>query len=402
MSELNYAKYLQWKKNVPLLYSQLQTSTLIWPSLSLDWLPDVEHGKFDQHRLLLGSFSNSQIAHETILLNTVEILNDIPSLPDTNYSTTTNEFEYNVPFINNKGEPNNSITNIQSITHISDPNRIRHNPHNPDLIATATSSGLIKIFDRTKKATQSTETVELADIILSHHTCESWTLDWNQHNSLLATAANDGLIAIWDINKQFKIPERLPTARRQYAPLTINSPLESTTAHDFGVNEVKWIPNHNNILTSSGEDGIFKLVDLRSPESHTFKIKISDNALNCHDINPHNTFEIALGSSTGNLNFIDIRIPNEINVIKSHTDGVTSIKYSPYILSTKNGPQSVVASSSADSTVKFTASGKSQPESIFSHEGHLLEVNEVSWSSHKGLLASCSADNSVHIYAPML
>ena len=51
-------EYKIWKKNAPFLYDLLVTQSLEWPSLTVQWLPDVTRppGKdFSLHRLLLGT-----------------------------------------------------------------------------------------------------------------------------------------------------------------------------------------------------------------------------------------------------------------------------------------------------------------------------------------------------------
>lgn len=55
------AQYKIWKKNTPFLYDLVLTHALEWPSLSLQWLPDVRKppGKdYSVHKMILGTHTN--------------------------------------------------------------------------------------------------------------------------------------------------------------------------------------------------------------------------------------------------------------------------------------------------------------------------------------------------------
>ena len=57
-------EYKIWKKNTPFLYDTVITHALEWPSLTVQWLPDVKPAAdpaFNIHKLLLGTHtSNSE------------------------------------------------------------------------------------------------------------------------------------------------------------------------------------------------------------------------------------------------------------------------------------------------------------------------------------------------------
>jgi histone-binding protein RBBP4 len=57
-------EYKIWKKNTPFLYDLVMTHALEWPSLTVQWLPDVRRsadGESNIHRMLLGTHtSNSE------------------------------------------------------------------------------------------------------------------------------------------------------------------------------------------------------------------------------------------------------------------------------------------------------------------------------------------------------
>ena len=55
-------EYKIWKKNTPFLYDMVMTHALEWPSLTVQWLPDVKRGEgkdkdHSVHRLILGELN---------------------------------------------------------------------------------------------------------------------------------------------------------------------------------------------------------------------------------------------------------------------------------------------------------------------------------------------------------
>lgn len=55
-------EYKVWKKNAPYLYDLLVTHSLEWPSLTLQWFPDVQQGEAEKdyvvHRMLVGTYTS--------------------------------------------------------------------------------------------------------------------------------------------------------------------------------------------------------------------------------------------------------------------------------------------------------------------------------------------------------
>jgi histone-binding protein RBBP4 len=500
--------YAIWRKNAPLLYAQLQTSALLWPSLALDWLPDASADTltdtvFSSHRLVLSSFSNANNPIEALILAqtcTLEMdAEPCKTLGNFDYLPAHNEFVYSLPtphlkntkdltlpngtattttttdgvqYVDLNGETdgdekmvavttaavrstststptstssspkvNNSIGLLQRIPHLGDVNRIKHCPQNPDLIATASNSGCVRVFDRTKKPNNfndddysrindiDTNDIEPADILLKYHTSESWTLDWNSHSTYtLATGSNDGSIAIWDLRAQFKAPprKRFSTldSKLKTPTCVLTTPQLNIPAHDYGVNEIKWMPDHHALLISVGEDGHCCVWDTRQSSASRNVIKLQAHraidakndpetgaALNAVDVNPRNTFLLTTGAASGALQTFDIRVPTTAAIPShynnsQHTDAISAVKYSPH---TQH-----IASASMDGTVVIWKEGQTNApalEPTFVHRGHLMAVNDVVWCPQRPItgpqgtlpmLASCSNDNSVHVWQPLL
>ena len=79
-----------WKKNSPLLYDWVSTYALEWPSLTVQWLPDVvksaRRDDFNTHRLLIGTNTSDQEPNYLMIaevdLPSLDVEIDVRSRPD--------------------------------------------------------------------------------------------------------------------------------------------------------------------------------------------------------------------------------------------------------------------------------------------------------------------------------
>lgn len=401
-------RYRVWKKNAPLLYDYLQTSSLVWPSLSVQWFPDVERDSgFYKERLLVGSYSNGASAFENLQLLSVRIPGSRLSLDECDFDPERQEFVFN-----DAHYQENKVTISQRIPHVGDVNRAKVMPQNPDMLATISNDGSVSIFDRTKKSLNYDEdelireknmqqpgqedTTDLADIKLKFHTAEGWGLDWNKFKQgELASGANDGCLAIWDIRDGFTRPDRLSTsatAKKKFKTCTM-SPKAHVAAHDFGINSVAYLWHHDSLLGTAGEDGRVKVFDTRTmqPVLETKR----PNAINTLDFNKQNQFGLALGDDKGHLYVEDLRSLEEpVLTLDAHTSAVSAVTWNYEF-------GNVVASSSSDGLVKIWRLGSEDTRPVFVHGGHMLGVSDVSWNPNDPwMLASCADDNSVQIWKP--
>ncbi|ODV87879.1 hypothetical protein CANARDRAFT_26067 [[Candida] arabinofermentans NRRL YB-2248] len=449
-------KYKIWKTNAPILYDHIQTAPLTWPTLTVQWFPDVEEdpqrASFKQQRLLLGSYSTGFNKLESLQLYHVKI----PSLePDIDlykdYTEMKSEFLANTSRVS--GNTLGKLSLTQRIPHRSEINRARYMPQNPDLIATISDTGRAQIFDRTKKPNnfvesellssqvsnifevndgryeQVRETTEeddpFSDISLNFHQSEGWGLDWNNFNEgQLVTGASDGLIAIWDL-KQVHLSASSSTndnpddsitdigisalhkAKKRVS--TQMKPVLSYTAHDFGTNCVKFIPGHADLLGSVGEDGKFKLFDLRVSvaQQQSMGYKIGSAAINTLDFNGKIPFGFAVADEAGSIQVHDLRLLSKKTLLpveavtKAHEGPVTCVSWN-------HTYGSVLASGGTDGLVKLWDFGNEKSGSEdgdsrlrFVHGGHMLGVNDLDWNpSDPKMMVSCSDDNSIQVWKP--
>ncbi|KAI1885120.1 hypothetical protein AGOR_G00216910 [Albula goreensis] len=81
-------EYKIWKKNTPFLYDLVMTHALEWPSLTVQWLPDVNRpeGKdYAVHRLVLGTHTSDEQNH--LVIASVQIPNDDAQFDASHYDS---------------------------------------------------------------------------------------------------------------------------------------------------------------------------------------------------------------------------------------------------------------------------------------------------------------------------
>ncbi|KAL0613555.1 Histone-binding protein RBBP4 [Plecturocebus cupreus] len=137
-------EYKIWKKNTPFLYDAVMTHALEWPSLTVQWLPDVtrpEGKDFSIHRLVLGTHTSDE--QNRLVIVSVQLPNDDAQFDVSHYNSEKGEFR---DFGSVSGKTEVKI----KINHEGEVNRARYMPQNPCIIATKTPSSDVIVFDYTK------------------------------------------------------------------------------------------------------------------------------------------------------------------------------------------------------------------------------------------------------------
>lgn len=186
-------EYKTWKKNCPFLYDMVLSTALEWPTLTIQWFPDVKEpdGKnYHVHRLLYGTHT-SPGNDNYIQIAEVEIPQSAEPNA-TNYDDDRGE-------VGGHGREAAAITIkvVQKIDHPSEVNKARYQPQNPDMIAAWCIDGRVLVYNRTKHSSVPTGTSN-PDIELVGHSKEGFGLDWSLHDAgLLATGSEDTTVRIW-------------------------------------------------------------------------------------------------------------------------------------------------------------------------------------------------------------
>lgn len=387
-------RYTNWKKNTKLLYDYLNTNTSKWPSLSCQFFPDRTLTN-DKQRILLSSFTSQQLPQdESIYIGSISTMNHMKWSSINNFDMDEMEFKLdNSLKLNDK-----TLEEEVRITYPDgDCNRCRYMPQNPDIIGTASSNGSVYIFDRTKHGNK-ISTGRKFEIECRNNgddeQDESLSLAWNyQLEGTLATCQSNGKVKVWDLTKFDKSKQRMEIPERE-------SVMDAN-----GVNDVSWMVNHTSILASCGESNVIGLIDIRQDtKMDTLHRTTHIDGINAIEFNYKNDMILCTGDSQGQLKIWDIRDFKEPIKEWEHgdQDPISAIQWNPQI------PQILATADQQSGLVKiWDASGEQEDSNaennmlLFVHGGHMLGVNDISWSQHDPwTMCSVSNDNSIHIWKP--
>jgi len=388
-------RYRIFKKNSPYLYDFLSTNSLLWPSLTVQFFPDLEQetsGKSPQlafQRLLVGTFTLGQAVDNMSIhqMPYYRNLNKCINMDQWNYNAEKEEFELSTVL-------KTKLRVVQTINHAGDVNKLRYMPQNPDIIASSNNVGALLVYNRTKHLNikklmeendindpqlrledQNLDVTQVADI---------FAFDWNkQKEGVIVSGSMSGSINVYDIQSAF---------------LTNTGNIVNhywSYKSTCGVNDLEWVPGHDSVFVSAEDDGSVCVYDIRAPVQKVLAYK-SLFPVNSVSVNPGNAFCVATGHSNGGLGILDIRnLDGSVFDCVPHLDSVTQVKWHPKF----NG---VVGTSSADRLVKLHDMS-SDNKLLFDHQGHMLGVNDFDWSLHEDwMIASVADDNSLHVWKPSL
>jgi hypothetical protein len=185
--------------------SLVVTHALVWPTLTVQWLPDIERpeGKnYTIQRLLIGTHTSDGEQNHLQIAN-VQMPSDL--------SVRSDEIDQNSEAdIGGYGAGECKINIVQEINHDGEVNRLlvilfimiraRYMPKNPNIIATKTIFGPVYIFDRTRHpSTPKSDGACNPDITLRGHTKEGYGLSWHpgQFEGHILSASEDTTICHW-------------------------------------------------------------------------------------------------------------------------------------------------------------------------------------------------------------
>ena len=438
IDELTEKKYRIWKKNAPFLYDYLSTNSLLWPSLTIQFFPDITHKSsvinYEQNenqndekndettesdvilqRLLHGTFTMGQSPVDSISILQVPTytnLNKKIVINKLDYNQEKEEFELN---LSQSSSSNMKPKVLQKINQYGDVNKLKYMPQKPNVIASANNYGDLIIFERTRHKSFQKLIVDdtqvnkvqirlVNDQVPTEQKVEIYAMDWNKNmEGLLVSANMNGIINLHDVTKYNKLSNSLKQERYWQ--------------HGSGVNDIEWVPTHDSLFGVTDEAGNLSIYDTRELLQKP-KLQASfGTSLNSISINPNFPSIIAVGDSKGVIHIRNLQNLNEpLYELKDvHQGAITQLKWHPKFAQ-------VLASSSTDSLVKIhdlsiLENGKGLDTSvelsvdtnhkmsatIFQHLGHMLGVNDFDWSfADDWMIASVADDNSLHIWKPPL
>ncbi|KAJ3019126.1 Histone-binding protein rbbp4, partial [Thoreauomyces humboldtii] len=410
-------EYKVWKKNSPFLYDTVIAHALEWPTLTAQWLPDVERpaGKnHSLHRLLIGTHTSGseqnylQIA-QVQLPNGTEapdrakfdeerggkkhsmsgLLGLARNHPDFAIALSTAE-------AGRYGGSDCKINVIQKINHDGEVNRARYMPSNPNLIATRTVMGPVYVFDRTRHTSApNPDGVCNPDIKLEGHTKEGYGMSWHSSQAgRLITGSEDTTICEWDITGTNREKRTL-------------APSRTYTGHTACVEDVAWSELCETIFASVGDDKKLLIWDTRQPSSNlpAASVEAHTEDVNCVAFNLKNEHLLATGSADKTVALWDLRnLKRSLHVFDAHQEAVLQLAWAPF-------DSSILASSSADRRLNvwdLTRIGEEQtpedaddgpPELLFIHGGHTNNVADFDWNRNEPwVMCSVAEDNICQVW----
>ena len=388
-------EYKIWKKNAPYLYDLVVTHALEWPSLTVQWFPDVERpeGKgYSVKRLLLGTHTSDN-EQNYLQIATVHLPNGEEEV-DGNRLGDGGEFGGHSS--GNLAQTRCRVSIVQKIPHDGEVNRARYMPQNPCVIATKTVSGQVHIFDYTKHPSMPSGEAVAAnpDLRLVGQTGEGYGLEWSPVNKgHLLSASSDSTVCLWDVQQGGK-------ANKELKPLSVFS------THDGFVEDVSWSPQQSDVFVSVGDDRVLAVWDKRQPGKPEHRIANAHSAeINTVAFSPSNQHILATGSADRTVSLWDVRnLKASLHSLIHSSDDVLQLAWSPH-------HSSILASSGADRRVHvwdLDRIGMQQsaedaedgpPELLFVHGGHTNRVPDISWDPNTPwLMCSIAEDNICQIW----
>ena len=128
-------EYKIWKKNTPFLYDLVLTHALEWPSLTVQWTPEVnslEGSDHNLHRLVLGTHT-SDAEQNYLMIAEVRLPKEETEFPAHKYDDSKGE-------LGGFGGVSGKVEIKVKIPHDGEVNRARHMPQDDLFIATKTVS----------------------------------------------------------------------------------------------------------------------------------------------------------------------------------------------------------------------------------------------------------------------
>lgn len=208
-------------------------------------------------------------------------------------------------------------------------------------------------------------------------------VQWNpssQLEHLVATAATNGAIAVWNVNTEAKKQERV------------------IKEHNRTVNRISWNPHDCNVLLSASQDGTVKRFDLRD-SSKAGQMCYQNAKCEVRDVQYHPFYEnyFAAAYDNGSIQLWDARSPGKESlqqITAGHQGLVLAIAWHPQ-------QRSVIASAGRDRLVKVWDLKKERPHDAVKVIQTIASVGRIQWRpKFPNQIASAHSvmDSSVHIW----
>ncbi|KAG5192291.1 WD40-repeat-containing domain protein [Tribonema minus] len=376
-----------WKKNTPFLYDIVMSHSLEWPSLTVQWLPDVSSlpdKDYETHKLILGTHTE-QNEQNYLMIATVNLPKEDTEIDARKYDDERDE-------VGGFGGVDNKIEISVKLNHEGEVNRARYMPQNPFVIATKGPHADVCVFDVSRHPSVPANNTVRPEHRCTGHTKEGFGLAWNPHKEGgLLSGSEDMVVCYWDLKEAGKTV----AATRQWK------------GHTAIVSDVAWHCSKPTLFGSVGDDKQLLIWDLdEAKDAPVFAVpNAHEREINCLAFAPHSEFLLATGSNDRTVALWDMRnLSQKLHSLEGHRGDVFQVQWCPL-------DETVLASCSSDRRVHvwdMARIGEEQdeedredgpPELLFIHGGHTARVEDFSWNPNmERTIASVSMDNVLQVW----
>jgi histone-binding protein RBBP4 len=376
-------EYQLWRKSCPVMYEFVSETALMWPSLTVQWLPepiDVVDGGIPQ-KLIIGTHTSGEDTDYLKVSSTILPRELIQSKVDKVHQSEVDrvdQSEYEEAQSTREKTNNSRLKVVKKFEHSLEVNRARYNPLRPNQVATISGSGGVFIYDIDGDKKEK-------PIHLKHHTKNGYGLSWSPFiDGHLLSSSDDTTVALWDI-------------------MSPKSPTHVFKEHTDIVNEVQWHNMDQHLFGSVSDDKTIRIYDTRS-NSNIQTLK-RNSAINTIAFSKFSSNLYAVGLEDSTIELLDLRnLGSKLHTIVGHSESISCLEWDPH-------NDGILASGSQDRRVllwDIKKIGEEQtqededdgaPELFMMHAGHTAGVTDLSFNPKIPFtLASCADDNIIHLW----
>lgn len=362
-------EYDLWKSNVPLMYDFVSETRLLWPSLTMQWLPS--DGPSAKQQMILGTHTSGS-EQNYLKIASIDLPKEVSDGID-------------VPLVDGGEEVQQAVQSRikinKKIPHEEEVTRARYSPKSPNIVASINGHGKVFLFD----ITEDSEKALRAELCFHRENGYGLAFSGLTAGELLS-GSDDGTVALWDT-----------------CAIKVSSPVKVITSHTDIVNDCKWHEFDENLFGSVSEDKHLMIHDKRQ-NGPTCSIEQSE-PFNTIAFSKHSRNLFAAAGTDSLIYLFDLRnTSNPLHSMSGHQDSVTSLEFSPHrdgILCSSGTDRRVllwnldqigaeIASEDADDGVS---------ELMMMHAGHKSGINDFSFNPNiPWLMGSAEEENIVHVW----
>lgn len=235
-----------------------------------------------------------------------------------------------------------------------------------DLFATAGVSKRIAVYSFAELVNSPPDEASVPNLEIntrSKLSCLCWS---HQKRSHLVSSDYEGMVTLWDTEG--------------------GSQLTEYDEHEKRVWSVDCAEDDPTRILSGSDDCRCKLWSTRQQDS-VMTLELKANVC-CVRFNPHNSYQVALGSADHHVHSYDLRQPRQpLHVFTGHTKAVSYVRY----LS-----ETELVSASTDNTLKLWDVERNRLARTL--RGHVNEKNFIGLSTNRDFLACGSETNELFVY----